>query len=78
MLNRILREQRLPLLPHTRLKRRPDDIIEEKRAINKQREPHNLQPLERLPPEAQTNNPNEQRAARINNTPRRRADTPCD
>ena len=83
MLNRLLGQQIsrpgiLPPLRKTRLQRRPDQIIKHKRAINQQRKPHHLQPLETLPAERQTDNPDEQRAARVDDTPARRGDRSCD
>jgi hypothetical protein len=46
-------------------RRRVDNLIEQRRAPDQQRETEHLQPLERLPAQAQRDEPDEQRAARV-------------
>jgi hypothetical protein len=65
MLNRILHQQRLRVPLHARLQRRPNQVVEQERAIHQQRKSTNLQPLERLPAEAKRDDPDEERAACI-------------
>lgn len=65
MLNWILRQQHLRLPLDTRLERRPNQIVEQERAVHQQRKASHLQPLERLPAQAQRHHPDEQRAAGI-------------
>ena len=75
VLNRILRQQRLILLAslalHTALQRRSNQVVEQERAVHQQRKARDLQPLERLPAEAQRHHPDEQRAAGVDCRARR-------
>lgn len=64
----------LPPPPQTDPQRRPHNIIEQERAVNQQREAKDLQPFERLPPQRQRHQPDEQRAARVDGRARRGAD----
>lgn len=75
MLDRLLRQQLLELLLRLEeVEGRLDDAVEEEGEVDEQREAGDLQPLERLPPEAQRHDPDEQRPARVDGRPRRRAD----
>lgn len=65
MLNRILRQQRLRLPFNTPFKRRPNKVIEQKRAVDEQCETQDLEPLKSLPAKAQRYNPDEERATGI-------------
>jgi hypothetical protein len=53
----------IPLKPRNR--RRVDDLVEQHRAPDQQRETCHLQPLETLPAQAQRDEPDEKRAARV-------------
>jgi hypothetical protein len=70
MLNRILDEERLRLPLNPGLDRRPDQIVEQERAVYQQRESENLQPLECLPAQAKRHHPDEQRAAGVDSRAR--------
>lgn len=67
MLNGLLGQQLLRLfLDAQKLEGRLDDAVEQKGGIHQQGEADNLQPLERLPSEAERHNPDEERPARVN------------
>jgi hypothetical protein len=70
MLNRILDEERLRLPLNPGLDRRPDQIVEQERAVYQERESENLQPLECLPAQAKRHHPDEQRAAGVDSRAR--------
>ena len=57
---------------------RLDDAVEEEGEVDEQREAADLQPLERLPAEAQRDDPDEQRPARVDGRARRGADVARD
>ena len=65
MLNRLLGKQNLAV-PHTPRKtgfeRGTNDIIEQKRPVNKECKAKNLQPFEGFPAQAQRHNPNKESA----------------
>jgi hypothetical protein len=65
MLNGILRQERLRPSLHTRLERWPDEVVEQERAVHKQCETSNLEPLECFPPKAKRHDPDEQCAAGV-------------
>jgi hypothetical protein len=75
MLNRFLREKHLRLPLDTRLERRADQVIKQKRPVHQQRETRNLEPLERLPSESERHDPNKQCAASINRRARSSGDS---
>ena len=77
VLDRLLREKLLNLVagaeaPQGRL----NDAVEEERGIDEHGETHNLQRLERLPAEAERDDPDEERPAGVNGRPRGRTDGP--
>ena len=59
MLNRVLWQQRLRLPLHTRLERRPDQVVEQERSVYKEGKTQHLEPLESLPAQAERHNPDE-------------------
>lgn len=65
MLNRVLWQQRLRLPLHTRLERRPDQVVEQERSVHKECKAQHLEPLESLPAQAERHNPDEECAARV-------------
>jgi hypothetical protein len=66
MLNRLLRKKHLRLPLDTRLERRANQVVKQKRAVHQQCETRNLDPLKRLPSESERHDPDEQCAASIN------------
>ena len=62
---------------YTALHRRPDQIVEQERAVHKQRESKHLQPLEGLPAKTKRYNPNEEGSASIDGRAGRRRDGAC-
>lgn len=61
MLNRLLRQQLVNLLVHTKcLERRLDNAIEEEGKVDQKGETDNLEPLERLPAQTEGDDPDEQ------------------
>lgn len=63
VLDWLLGEQDLALAMASRqtsLERRPDDIVEQKSAVNEQGEADDLEPLERLPAEAKRDQPDKE------------------
>lgn len=61
-----------------KLKGRLHNSIEQEGKVDKQSETGYLQPLERLPAEAERDNPDEKGAARVDGRARRGADGACD
>ena len=59
VLDRILGQQLLDLVHLEKLKRRLHDAVEQKGEVDEQHETDNLQPLERLPAEAERDDPDE-------------------
>lgn len=73
MLNGIFREQNLALsvfAGQACLERGADDIIEQESSVNKQHKASNLEPFERLPAQAEGNEPNEKCTASVNRAAR--------
>jgi hypothetical protein len=66
VLNRLLRQQLLDLLLRLEApERRPDDTVEEEGEVHEEGEADDLEPLERLPAEAEGDHPDEEGAARV-------------
>jgi len=67
MLNRLLGQKLLHLLLNLQeLDRRLDDAVEQKGKVHEECETDDLEPLERLPAEAERDDPDEERTARVN------------
>lgn len=78
MLDGVLGEERLGLALDTGLQRRPDEVVEEERAVYEQGKAKDLQPFERLPAETKRDDPDEERAASIDGRAGSGTDCPCD
>lgn len=65
MFNRLLRQQLLHLADAEEFERRLDDAVEQESKVDEQAEADDLEPLERLPAEAERDDPDEERAARV-------------
>lgn len=75
MLDRLLGQQLLDLLMGLEeLERGLHDAVEQEGEVDEKSEADDLQPLERLPAEAQRDNPDEERSARVDGRSRRGAD----
>lgn len=75
MLNRLLGQKLLRVLFRLQPpKRRVHDAVEQEGEVDEQCEAHDLQPLERLPPKPQRDDPDEECAARVDCGARRRTD----
>ena len=63
MLNGLLRQQNLPLLPvtgKTCFERGTDDVVEQEGPVDEKRKAQDLQPLECFPAEGERNKPDEE------------------
>ena len=78
MLDRLLGQQLLDLLDAEEGKGRLDDAVEQEGEVDEQHEAGDLQPLERLPAEAERDDPDEEGAARVDGGARRGADAARD
>ena len=78
MLDRLLGKQLLDLLDAEEGKGRLDDAVEQESKVDEQHEAGDLQPLERLPAEAERDDPDEEGAARVDGGARRGADAARD
>jgi hypothetical protein len=78
MLNRLLRQQLLDLVGvnSKELEGGLHDAVEEESEVDQKNKAEDLEPLERLPPEAEGDDPDEQRAAGVNRGARCGADCP--
>lgn len=65
VLHRVLRQERLWPPLHARLKRWPDQVVEQERAVYQQCETEHLEPLERLPSQTERHDPDEECTAGI-------------
>lgn len=74
MFNRLLRQQLLDLLHTQKLERRLHEAVEQESEIHQHGKADDLQPLERLPTEAERDDPDEERAARVDSRARGGAD----
>lgn len=79
MLNGLLRQQFLHILfGLEEFKGRGNDAVEEEGEVHQQDESDNLKPLERLPAEAERDNPNKECTAGVDGRARSSADRACD
>ena len=78
MLDGLLGQQLLDLLDAEEGEGRLDDAVEQEGEVDKQHEAGDLQPLERLPAEAERDDPDEEGAARVDGGARRGADAARD
>jgi hypothetical protein len=78
MLNRLFRQELLHLSHAEELERRLNDAVEEEGEVHQESETDNLQPLERLPAEAERDHPDEQGTAGVDGGARRGADAAGD
>jgi predicted CxxxxCH...CXXCH cytochrome family protein len=62
---------------HTALHRRPDQVVEQERSVDKQRKTEHLQPLECLPAKSKGHDPDEKSAAGVNGGTRRCGNSTC-
>lgn len=74
VLDRILGQEGLGLPLNAALQRRPNQVVEHKRAIHKQCETQHLEPLESLPAKPERHDPDEQSTAGVDSGSRCRGD----